>query len=91
MGAGGYESLACLVVLELLEVVDEHVGELVGLGVPFLRICVGVAGIEDLGIYAGELGGNSESCNDPGIPSSGDGGISGIYGTASGVFRETSR
>ena len=35
--------------------------------------------------------GTGTSCNDPGIPSSGDGGISGIYGTASGVFRETSR
>ena len=60
VGAGGYESLACLVVLELLEVVDEHVGELVGFGVPFLGIGVSVAGIQDFGVYTGELGGNGE-------------------------------
>ena len=60
MGAGGYESLACLVVLELLEVVDEHLGELVGFGVPFLGIGVSVAGIQDFGVYTGELGGNGE-------------------------------
>ena len=35
-------------------------GELVGFGVPFLSVCVGIARIEDFGIYAGELGGHYE-------------------------------
>ena len=55
-----YECLACLMSFELLEVVDEHFSELVGLGVPFLSVGVSVAGIEDLGIYAGEFGGDGE-------------------------------
>ena len=60
MGAGGYECLTGGVVLEFLEIVDEHVGELVGLLVPFGRVGVGVARVEDLRIYAGEFGGNDE-------------------------------
>ncbi len=45
---------------ELLEVVDEHLGELVGLLGPLCGIGVGVAGVEDLGIHAGKLGGDGE-------------------------------
>lgn len=55
-----YECLACLMSFELLEVVDEHFSELVSLGVPFLSVGVSVAGIEDLGVYAGEFGGDGE-------------------------------
>ena len=59
-GTGGNESLASLIVLELLEVVDEHLGELGSLCSPFCGICVGVAGVEDLGINAGQFGGYGE-------------------------------
>ena len=60
-GTGSYESLACLIAFKLLEVVDEHLGELVGLNGPLLGVSVGIAGIEDLGIYAGKLGRNLEA------------------------------
>ena len=54
------EGLAGFVVLELLEVVDEHFSKFGCLNSPFFGVGVGVAGIKDLGIYAGELGGNCE-------------------------------
>ena len=60
LGTGCYESFTGFVVLKLLEVVDEHFGKLGSLICPDSGIGVGVAGIENLGIYAGELGGNSE-------------------------------
>lgn len=60
LGAGGYESLACGVVLKLLEVVDEHLGELGCLLGPLCGVCVGVARVENLGVNAGKLGGHGE-------------------------------
>lgn len=60
LGTSSYESLTCFVVLKLLEVIDEHFSELVSLGVPFFGVSVGVAGIENVGVYAGKFGGNCE-------------------------------
>lgn len=60
MGSCGYESFAERMVLELLEVVDEHFGELVGFLGPFSGICVSVARIEDLRINAREFGRDGE-------------------------------
>lgn len=48
--------LAEFVGFEFLEVVDEHFGEFLSLLFPFFGISVSVAGIEDLGINAGEFG-----------------------------------
>jgi hypothetical protein len=60
LGTSSYESLTCFVVLELLEVVDEHFSELGSLGVPFSCVSVSVARIEDGGIYTGQSGRNCE-------------------------------
>ena len=60
MGTCRNESLAGFVGLEFLEVVDEHLGEFLSLVIPFFGICIGVAGIEDAGVYAGKLGRNNE-------------------------------
>ena len=54
------ECLAGFVVLVLLEVLDEARCEVFGFGVPLFCICVGIAGIKDLRIYAGKLGRNLE-------------------------------
>ena len=59
-GACSYESLACGIVLVFLEVLDEAFCEVFSLDGPFFGVSVGVAGIEDLGIYAGEFGRNLE-------------------------------
>ena len=56
LGTCGNECFAGSVVLILLEVLDETLCEVFCLGCPFFGICVSVAGIEDLGIYAGEIG-----------------------------------
>ncbi len=58
--AGFGKSFAGGVGLEFLEVVDEHLGEFPGLFVPFLRICVCIARVEDPGVYSGKFGGNRE-------------------------------
>lgn len=57
---GSYESLTGRIVFEFLEVVDEHFSKLGGFNSPFFSVGVSVAGIEDLGIYAGKFGGNGE-------------------------------
>ena len=54
--AGGYESLSCLIAGELLEVLDEASGEILGLNLPLLGGSIGVAGIEDVGVHLVELG-----------------------------------
>ena len=60
LGTSDDEGLASFVVGELLEVLDEASGEVLGLGFPFASAAVGVARIEDLGIDTGESGGNFE-------------------------------
>ena len=60
LGTCNYEGLTGCIVLKLLEVVDEHFCKLGGFGCPLCGISVGVAGIKDLGINAGKLGGDCE-------------------------------
>ncbi len=60
VGTCGYECTTGIIALELLEVVDEHLGELVGLGCPFRSISISVAGIKDAGVNARKLSGNLE-------------------------------
>ena len=60
LGTCYYKSFAGFVVLKLLEVVDEHFSKLGGFCCPVCGVCVSVAGIKDLGINAGQLGGDSE-------------------------------
>ena len=57
---GGYEGFAVGVGLEFLEVLDKHAGELLCLLCPFGGVGVGVAGVEDLRVYSGKLGGDHE-------------------------------
>ena len=59
-GAGGNESFAGFVVLVLGKVLDEAGSEVFGLLCPLFGVSVGVAGVEDFGIYAGKLGRNLE-------------------------------
>lgn len=54
------ELLASLVGLELLEVVDKHLGEFLSLVVPFFGVGISVAGVEDAGVDAGQLSGDYE-------------------------------
>ena len=61
------ECLAGFVVLVLLEVLDEARCE-VRLWCTTLRICVGIAGIKDLRIYAGKFGRNLEVEDRKGLP-----------------------
>ena len=58
--AGGDQCLAVLVALVLGEVLDEAASQIQSLGLPLGSILVGVAGIEDGGIDAGQRGGNLE-------------------------------
>ncbi len=60
LGACGYKSLSCFIVFKLLEVVDEHFGELGGFSIPFFNVGVSVARVKNFGIYAGEFGGYGE-------------------------------
>ena len=60
LGAGRDQSLAVLVAFVLGEVLDEAAGQIQSLGLPLGSILVGVAGIEDGGIDAGQRGGNLE-------------------------------
>ena len=59
-GACGDKGLAGGIGLEFLEVLDEHGGQLLSLLVPFAGVGVGVARVENLGIDAGQLGGDLE-------------------------------
>ncbi len=56
LGTGGNECFAGFVVFVFLEVLDEACCEIFCFNFPFRGVSVGVARIEDLGIYAGEFG-----------------------------------
>ena len=56
LGTGGDEGLSSLIAGELLEVLHEAPGEILGLNLPLLRSSVGVAGIEDVSVHLVELG-----------------------------------
>ena len=58
--ACGYQSLACLVGGVLVEVLDEAACQVFCLLGPLCSVCIGVAGIEDLGINTRKLGRNLE-------------------------------
>ena len=59
-GAGGDEGLSSLIAGELLEVLHEAPGEILGLNLPLLRSSVGVAGIEDVSVHLIEFGGDGK-------------------------------
>ena len=56
--ACGDQSLAGFVGLVLDEVLDEAAGQILGLLLPDSGIGVGVPGIQDGGVHAGQLGGH---------------------------------
>lgn len=56
----GNKFLTGRIVGVLLEVLDEALGKVLSLNVPLFGVGVGVARIEDLGIYTGEFGRNLE-------------------------------
>ena len=58
LGAGGDQGLARFVGLVLLEVLDEPAGQVLGLLLPDGGIGVGVAGVQDLRVHAGQGGGH---------------------------------
>ncbi len=58
--AGSDEGFACIVVGELDKVVDEELGKVLGFLVPFRRIGVGVARIENCGVDTGKCCGHLE-------------------------------
>ena len=57
---GGHKCLACLVALILHKVLDEACGEIFGFLIPDAGICIGVAWVEDIRIYAGKRCGHLE-------------------------------
>ena len=60
-GRTGFDQgLAGAVALILVEVLDEAGGQILGFLFPLSGVLIGVAGIQDTGIHAGELGGNLE-------------------------------
>ena len=60
LGAGRDQSLAVLVALVLCKVLDEAASQILCLLLPLGSVSIGVAGIQDSGIHAGQLGGNLE-------------------------------
>ena len=58
LGAGRDQSLAMLVTLVLLEVLDEAASQILGLLLPLGSIGVGIAGIQDAGVNTVQDGGN---------------------------------
>ena len=60
LGTSSYKSLTLLVGGELREVLDKATCEILGLSVPLRSICIGVAGIQDCGVYAGQCCGHLE-------------------------------
>ena len=58
LGTCGDQGLACVVAGVLHEVLHEAAGQILSLGLPLSNICVGVAGIQDGGVDAGQSGGN---------------------------------
>ena len=60
LGACCDQSLTLVVAGVLLKVLDEAGGQILGLGLPLGSVCVGVAGIQDAGVNAGQSSGNFE-------------------------------
>ena len=60
LGAGRDQSLAVLVTLVLLEVLDEAASQILGLLLPLGSVGVGIAGIQDAGVNTVQDGGNLE-------------------------------
>ena len=60
LGAGRDKSLAVLVTLVLLEVLDEAASQILGLLLPLGSVSVGIAGIQDAGVNTVQDGGNLE-------------------------------
>ena len=60
LGAGRDQSLAVLVAFVLCKVLDEAASQILCLLLPLGSVSIGVAGIQDSGIHAGQLGGNLE-------------------------------
>ena len=60
LGAGRNQSLAVLVALVLLEVLDEAASQILGLLLPLGSVGVGIAGIQDAGVNTVQDGGNLE-------------------------------
>ena len=60
LGASGNQSLAGIIAGVLDEVLDEAASQIFSLLIPLSNVCVGVAGIQDCGINAGQSGGNFE-------------------------------
>ena len=60
LGAGRDQSLAVLVALVLLEVLDEAACQILGLLFPLGSVSVGVARIQNAGVHAVQHGGNLE-------------------------------
>ena len=58
LGASFDQSLAGFVAGVLDEVLDETASQVLSLAVPLGNICIGVTGIQDSGINAGQSGGN---------------------------------
>ena len=61
LGTSGDQSLALVVAGVLLKVLDEASSQILSLGLPLLGVAVGVSGIQDVGVNAGQLGGNLEA------------------------------
>ena len=60
LGAGRDQSLAMLVALVLLEVLDEAACQILGLLFPLGSVSIGVARIQNAGVHAVQHGGNLE-------------------------------
>ena len=61
LGTSGDQSLALVIAGVLGEVLDEAGGQILSLLFPDGRISVGVSGIQNVGVNAGQLGGNLEA------------------------------
>ena len=61
LGAGSHQGLAVLVALVLSKVLDEALSQILCLLLPLSGICIGVAGVQDGGINAGQCGGHLEA------------------------------
>ena len=58
LGAGSHQGLASFVAGVLRKVLHEAASQILRLGLPLGGVGVGVAGIQDGGIHAGQLGGH---------------------------------
>ena len=60
LGASLNQSLAFFVAGVLGKVLDETSSQILSLGLPLGSVGIGIAGIQDVGVNAGQLGGNSQ-------------------------------